>query len=114
MNYVSSHKITYLLSNNPLKEKRLEFVSGSFVSNDEATTSYNDIIDQIRIGQQFLLEEFNITSKTAWYIDTYGHSAGNAYLMTQFDYENIVLGRMHLDYLELLKKNKNIEFYWQP
>ena len=112
--YEETNPKNYMKIKQLVQEKRLEFVSGSFVSNDEATTSYNDIIDQIRIGQQFLVEEFNITSKTAWYIDSFGHSAGNAYLMTQFGYENIVLGRMHLDYLELLKKNKNIEFYWQP
>ena len=97
-----------------IKEKRLEFVLGGYVVNDEATPSYNDIIDQIRIGQQYLLETFNITPKTAWYIDSFGHSAGNAYLMTQFKYENLVLGRLHLDYLNLLKKNNNTEFYWQP
>ena len=87
-----------------IKEKRIEFVLGGFVVNDEATPSYNDIIDQIRIGQQFLLEEFNITPKTAWYIDSFGHSAGNAYIMTQLNYENLILGRLHIDYLELLKK----------
>ena len=97
-----------------IKEKRIEFVLGGFVVNDEATPSYNDIIDQIRIGQQFLLEEFNITPKTAWYIDSFGHSAGNAYIMTQLNYENLILGRLHIDYLELLKKNNNTEFYWQP
>ena len=38
-----------------LEEKRIEFVSGGFVVNDEATPSYNDIMDQVRIGHQFLL-----------------------------------------------------------
>ena len=112
--YEETNPDNYMKIKQLVEEKRLEFVSGSFVANDEATPSYNDIIDQIRIGQQFLEEELNITSKTAWYIDSFGHSAGNAYLMTEFDYENIVLGRMHLDHLELLKKEKNMEFYWQP
>ena len=97
-----------------INEKRLEFVSGGFVVNDEATPYYKDIIEQIRVGHQFILEEFGITPKTAWYIDSFGHSAGNAYLTTQFNYENLVLGRMHLDYLDLLKKKNSTEFYWQP
>ena len=69
-----------------INEKRLEFVSGGFVVNDEATPYYKDIIEQIRVGHQFILEEFGITPKTAWYIDSFGHSAGNAYLATQFNY----------------------------
>lgn len=97
-----------------IREKRLEFVSGGYVVNDEATTSYIDIIDQIRLGQQFLLEEFNIIPKTAWYIDSFGHSAGNTHLMAQLNYENLVIGRMHVDYLELFKKNNWTEFYWHP
>ena len=97
-----------------IQQKRIEFVSGSFVANDEATPFYNDIVDQIRIGHQFLQEEFNITPKTAWYIDSFGHSAGNAYLMSEMNYENIVLGRMHANYLNFLQKTKSTEFIWQP
>ena len=97
-----------------IKQKRLEFVSGSFVSNDEANPFYNDIVDQIRIGHQFLQEEFNITPKTAWYIDSFGHSAGNAYLMGELNYENLVIGRMHENFLNFLQKTQNTEFYWQP
>ena len=75
---------------NLVKEKRIEFVSGSYIINDEATPLYYDIADQIRIGHQFLLEEFGIIPKTAWYIDSFGHSAGNAHLMSQFNFEYLV------------------------
>ena len=97
-----------------IKEKRIEFVSGSYIINDEATPLYYDIADQIRIGHQFLLEEFGIIPKTGWYIDSFGHSAGNAHLMSQFNFQNLVLGRMHLDFLELMKNEKKLEFYWKP
>ena len=97
-----------------IKEKRIEFVLGGFVANDEATPSYDDIADQIRIGNQFLLEEFNVVPKTAWFIDSFGHSAGNAYMMSRLNYDNLVLGRMHVDYLELIKKRKIVEFEWVP
>ena len=97
-----------------IKEKRIEFVLGGYVANDEATPSYDDIADQIRIGNQFLLEEFNVVPKTAWFIDSFGHSAGNAYMMSRLNYDNLVLGRMHVDYLELIKKRKIVEFNWVP
>ena len=74
-----------------VKEKRIEFVLGGYVANDEATPSYYDIADQIRVGNQFLLEEFNVVPKTAWFIDSFGHSAGNAYMMSRLNYENLLI-----------------------
>ena len=97
-----------------IKEKRIEFVSGSYIINDEATPLYYNIADQIRIGHQFLLEEFGVVPKTGWYIDSFGHSAGNAHVLSQLNFENLVLGRMHLDFLELMKREKKLEFYWEP
>ena len=96
-----------------LKEKRIEFVGGGYVTNDEATPLYYDIIDQIRIGHQYLLEEFGIIPKTAWYIDSFGHSIGNAYILSELNFENLVIDRMHGDFLELMKKEKKSEFYWE-
>ena len=97
-----------------IKQKRIEFVSGSFTINDEANPLYYNIIDQIRIGHQFLLEEFGIIPKTAWYIDSFGHSAGNGHILTQLKFKYLVLGRMHIDFLELMKNETKIEFYWKP
>jgi len=96
-----------------LKEKRIEFVGGGYVTNDEATPLYYDIIDQMRIGHQYLLEEFGIIPKTGWYIDSFGHSIGNAYILSELNFENLIIGRMHDDFLELMKKEKKLEFNWE-
>ena len=96
-----------------LKEKRIEFVGGGYVTNDEATPLYYDIIDQMRIGHQYLLEEFGIIPKTGWYIDSFGHSIGNAYILSELNFENLVIGRMHDDFLELMRKEKKLEFNWE-
>ena len=39
-----------------ISQKRLEFVFCGYVVNDEATPFYNDIIDNIRLGHQFLFD----------------------------------------------------------
>jgi alpha-mannosidase len=57
-----------------VSQKRFEFVGGAWVMNDEATTNYQNIIDQIRLGLLWLKEEFNVLVKTAWLLDTFGHS----------------------------------------
>ena len=122
INEIYYFKIWYLRQNEHtqrkfkklIKEKRIEFVSGSYIINDEATPLYYDIIDQIRIGHNFLLKEFGVIPKTGWYIDSFGHSAGNAHILAHFGFENLVLGRMHTDFLERMKIEKKTEFYWEP
>ena len=50
-----------------ISQKRLEFVFCGYVVNDEATPFYNDIIDNIRLGHQFLFDEFNIKPSSAFF-----------------------------------------------
>ena len=95
-----------------ISEKRLEFVFCGYTVNDEANPLYYDIIDNIRIGNQFLLEEFGITPKSGFFLDSFGHNAGNAHIVSQMGFDSLVLGRMHEDYLELIKNQKMSEFYW--
>jgi lysosomal alpha-mannosidase len=55
-----------------VKEGRVEFVGGGWTMNDEACTYYEDIIDQIQLGHEFLRKEFNIQPKVAWQLDPFG------------------------------------------
>ena len=113
-------KIWYLKQSNTdkekfkqlINEKRIEFVFSGFVVNDEANPIYYDIVDNIRIGHQFLLEEFGIRPKSAFFLDSFGHNAGNAHVVSQMGFDNLVLGRMHNDYLDLMKNKKFLEFNW--
>ena len=45
--------------------------------NDEASTDYNAIIDQMSIGLRFVEENFGPTARprVGWHIDPFGHSA---------------------------------------
>ena len=43
-----------------------QICSGEYIANDEAISSYHDIADQMRVGNQFLLEEFNVVPKTVY------------------------------------------------
>lgn len=62
-----------------IKTGRLEIVNGSWVMNDEAVTSYESILNQFRLGMNFLDKEFSYKPKTAWFIDTFGHSSVHVY-----------------------------------
>jgi len=61
---------------------QLEFINGGWCMNDEATCYYEDIIDQMTLGHQWLLNTFNVKPTIGWHIDPFGHSAGNAALFS--------------------------------
>ena len=97
-----------------IKEGRLEIINGGWVMHDEAGTYYKHLIDNMRIGLKFLKEEFNITPKIGWFIDPFGHSSATSHLLSQMNFEKIVLTR--IDYLERKERieNHNLEFIYDP
>jgi lysosomal alpha-mannosidase len=64
---------------------RLEFISGGWCMQDEATTHYNSIIDQHTLGAEFLRDQFGECGrpKIGWQIDPFGHSREVASLFAQ-------------------------------
>ena len=46
--------------------------------NDEASTHYNAIIDQMSIGLRFIANNFGVYPTVGWHIDPFGHASGQA------------------------------------
>ena len=61
---------------------QLEFINAGWCMNDEASTDYNAIIDQMSLGLRFVEENFGPTARPriGWHIDPFGHSAEMATL----------------------------------
>ncbi len=84
VNEGKSNKIPLYIMNF-LKKGRLEFISGGWCMNDEASTHYHSIIDQHSLGAAFLREQFGDCGrpKIGWQIDPFGHSREQASLEAQ-------------------------------
>jgi hypothetical protein len=52
------------------------------VSPDEATPNFNQLIDNMHVGHEFLWKEFKVIPTTAWFVDEFGHSAANVVLLS--------------------------------
>lgn len=63
-----------------VREKRLEFVNGGHVMNDEANVDVAQFLDQMTLGHRFLKRHLNTTVNYGWCIDPFGASASQSTL----------------------------------
>ena len=97
-----------------IKEGRLEIINGGWVMHDEASVHFNHLFDNMRLGLEFLKNEFNITPSIGWYIDPFGHSSTNAYLLSQMKFDHLVLTRIHYQDKSQRKNTQTMEFIYNP
>ena len=96
-----------------VKNGQLSFMNGGWVMNDEGCTYYDDIIEQMTIGHQFLKKEFNFTPTVGWQIDPFGHSLSQASLFSQMGFNIFFLERIDYQDFDTRKYEKNLEFLWR-
>ena len=67
------------------KAGQIEFVMGGWVSNDEASTNYMQVINQITEGHEFIRSNFGPSAKptVGWQIDPFGLSQATATMFSQ-------------------------------
>ena len=82
--------------------------------NDQAAAYYQDIIDQMTIGLQWLKQNLNYVPTIGWHIDPFGHQASQAALFSQMGFNAWFFAR--IDYQDKQKKmdTKNMEMIWNP
>ncbi|CAF0769192.1 unnamed protein product [Adineta ricciae] len=98
-----------------VSEGRLEFISGGWCMNDEASTHYNSIIDQHALGAEFLRDQFGECGrpKIGWQIDPFGHSREQASLFAQMGFDGLFFGRSDYEDYNQRNKTKTMEMLWK-
>ncbi|RWS16012.1 lysosomal alpha-mannosidase-like protein, partial [Dinothrombium tinctorium] len=94
---------------------QLEFISGGWSMNDEATPRYQAIIDQMTIGHRWLNNVFGECGKPkiGWQIDPFGHSREQASIFAQMGFDGLFLGRIDFQDKFIREKTKTMEFIWK-
>ncbi|XP_008200174.3 lysosomal alpha-mannosidase [Tribolium castaneum] len=94
---------------------QLEISNGGWSMNDEATVNYQSTIDQYTLGLRYLEDTLGPCArpKSAWAIDTFGHSREQASIVAQLGFDSTFF--MRLDYRDREKrlKEKTADFLWQ-
>jgi hypothetical protein len=89
-------------------------LSGGWSQHDEACTHYEDIINNMMVGHEFLKKEFDLVPTVGWQIDSFGHSSSNARLFAEMGFDAIILNRIDFEDKLQRKNAKTLEFLWRP
>ncbi|XP_063227020.1 lysosomal alpha-mannosidase-like [Bacillus rossius redtenbacheri] len=93
---------------------RIQMTGGGWSMPDEATTTYQALIDNFSWGFKFLNDTFGPCGvpNIGWQIDAFGHSRETASIMAAMGFQGTFLG--HLDYQEhdARVKYSNLEMVW--
>lgn len=97
-----------------VKNKQLEFVNGGWVDNDEACPNFDDIINNMMIGHEFIKKTFGVYPKIGWNVDTFGHSDANTRLLAQMGFDALFFSRLDGAEKNERAKKRSMNFLWRP
>ena len=72
---------------------------------DEACTHYDDMINNIMEGLEFLEQEFGYVPSIGWHVDPFGHSNTNPRLFSDMGFDAWWFAR--IDYEDLANREEN-------
>jgi hypothetical protein len=81
---------------------------------DEACTHYEDMINNMMIGHQFLLEEFGVKPRIGWHVDPFGHSNANPRLFADMGFDAWFFAGLDFQDKEKRYAERSMEWVWQP
>lgn len=105
---------TQAIVKNLVNNGQLEFINGGWTMHDEACVHFEDMVDQMTLGHQFLFNNFGIVPKIGWQLDPFGHSSTSAIIDYLIGFEGLFFARM--DYQDEANRNNNkgLEMIWNP
>ena len=61
---------------------------------DEACVYYQDMINNMMKGHEFVFKEFGVKPRVGWQIDPFGHSNANQRLFAEMGFDAFFIGRL--------------------
>ena len=98
---------------NLVAEDRLVFINGGWCMNDEATTHYTAIIDQMSLGAENIYDLFGKVNTIGWHIDPFGHSNSHPALFTKMGFNAFFFSRIDYQDYALRNESKRLEMVWR-
>ena len=97
-----------------MSEGRLELLNAGWSMHDEACPHFDDYINNMWVGHDFVLEEFGVQPRIGWQIDPFGHSNANARLFAEMGFDAFFFARLDYEDKEARLADKEMEWVWRP
>lgn len=97
-----------------IKAGRFEFVNAGWSMHDEACPHYEDMINNMMKGHEFLKGEFGVVPRIGWHVDPFGHSSANPRLFADMGFEAWMFARLDHQDRDQRLENKSMNFLWRP
>ncbi len=97
-----------------VREGRLEFLNAGWSMSDEACPHYEDFINNMMVGHQFLMDEFGVRPRVAWHIDPFGHSASAPRLFADMGFDAWFFARLDYQDKDRRLAAQEMEWLWRP
>ena len=81
-----------------VSEGRLEFANGGWSMHDEACTHYDDMLNNMLIGHEWIVEHFGESARprVGWHLDPFGHSNANPRLFSDMGFDSWFFARIDI------------------
>jgi hypothetical protein len=97
-----------------IRQGQLEILGTGVTENDEATTYYEDVLENKFNAIKFAREQLDTIPKTGWQIDTHGHSSTEALLNSRLGYNSMIISKIsYKDKYDNFMKNA-LQTLWRP
>lgn len=70
-----------------VKNGQLELINAGWSMHDEACPIFDDMINNMKIGHDFILKEFDFKPTIGWQIDPFGHSNANVRISAEMGFD---------------------------
>ena len=97
-----------------IKEGRFKFVNGGWSMSDEATVHYEDFLNNMKAGHDFLKKILGIKPTIGWQIDPFGHQSATAGLFAEMGFSSWFIARADIQDKKHRLANKEMEYLWRP
>ena len=97
-----------------VKDGRLQFVNGGWSMSDESNENYEDFINNMKAGHDFLYKTFGYRPTIGWHIDPFGHQSAAAALFAEMGFTSWFFARGDYQDKEARMQNNALEWLWRP
>eukprot|EP01132_Coremiostelium_polycephalum_P009271 gene9271-11363_t len=96
-----------------VRNGQIEFVNGGMSMIDEGVLHFNEIIDQLSQGTQWLISNFGSVPKNYFNPISFGHSSTVPFILNSVGIQNMVINLINKEIKSQMKSNQHLEFFWE-